>query len=133
MAKKRIEIQLEDVQRLAALQCSEGEAAAFFRITKPKFLKIMADFPDVREAWEAGRELGRTSLRRKQFRLASTSASMAIHLGKNMLNQRDAVTHEHTGKDGGPIQSMDLSKLDHDARNQLRELLKRASRSESNS
>jgi hypothetical protein len=132
---KQINIDLDDVRRLAALQCTEAEAGAFFKITGKKFKKIMADFEEVQDAWEEGKSLGKTSLRRKQFRLASTSASMAIHLGKNMLDQRDVSTTELTGRGGGAIEvmDMDLGKLDGDARKQLRELLLRASRSTSNS
>lgn len=127
---KTIEIELDDVRRLAALQCTLGEAAAFFRITAKKFKQIMSDFPEVAEAWEEGRNMGKTSLRRRQFRLASISAPMAIHLGKNYLDQREISTTELTGKDGAPLQSMDmdLTKLDGNARQQLRELLLRASR-----
>lgn len=131
MAKRRVEIDLDDVVRLGALQCTLAEAAAFFKISGPRLTKIMNKFPEVKEAWENGREQGKTSLRRKQYRLASTSASMAIHLGKNYLNQKDAASLEVTGKDGGPVQTMDLSKLDQNERNKLRELLLRARRSES--
>lgn len=131
MAKRRIEINLDDVTRLAALQCSEAEAAAFFHCSVKKFKEILGTFEDVKQAWDEGREAGKTSLRRKQFRLASTSASMAIHLGKNILGQKDAVSMEHTGRNGGPIENIDLTKLDQDGRDKLRELLIRASQSSS--
>lgn len=129
--KKRIVIDLDDVTRLGRLQCTESEAAAFFKIGVNKFKKILNDFPDVKEAWDRGQSMGKTSLRRKQMALASSSASMAIHLGKNMLNQRESVTHEHTGQGGGPIQTFDLASLSTDDRSKLRELLLRAARSES--
>lgn len=129
--KKRIvEINLDDIARLGALQCTKTELAAFLGISMQRLNKIFEKFPEVVAAWESGREQGKTSLRRKQYRLAATSASMAIHLGKNYLNQKDAQTLEHTGKDGGPIQTMDLSKLDQNERDKLRELLLRAKRSE---
>lgn len=129
--KKRIVIELDDVERLARLQCTESEAAAFFKVGVNKFKKILNDFQDVKDAWDRGQAKGKTSLRRKQFALASSSASMAIHLGKNMLNQRESVTHEHTGAAGGPIQTLDLASLSPDDRSKLRELLLRAARSES--
>lgn len=123
MAKRTIHIELTKVRELAALQCSEKEAASFFGISKTKFKKILDTMPDVLEAWEQGKDSGKISLRRKQFRLASLNATMAIHLGKNMLDQKDAVSHEHTGKDGGPIESVDLTKLDQNERNKLRDIL----------
>lgn len=130
---KSLHIELEDVRKLGALQCSEKEAAAFFGCTVTRFKKILEDMPEVFEAWEAGREGGKISLRRKQFRLASTSATMAIHLGKNLLGQKDIVVNEHTGKDGGPIQNLDLNQLNQDERNKLRSILQRARRPESGS
>lgn len=131
--KKKIFIDLEDVYRLARLQCTIPEAAAFFRTSGPKFKRILDKFEDVREAWVRGQESGKTSLRRKQMALASSSASMAIHLGKNMLNQRESVIHEHTGANGGPIETLDLASLNTDDRNKLRELLLRAKRSQPDS
>lgn len=38
---------------------------------------------------------GKKSLRRKQFELADTNATMAIWLGKNILGQRDEVQIDH--------------------------------------
>src|SRR5690606_33944194 len=106
MAKRIININLPDVERLDGLQCTLYEAAAFFNIPGSKFSQIMKKFPEVQEAWDRGREAGKTSLRRKQWRLAGSSASMAIHLGKNILSQKDAVSHEHSGPEGGPIQTL---------------------------
>lgn len=123
MAKKIINIDLEDVRRLAAMQCDDGEAAAFFRISRKKWKDILNSHEEVKFEWESGRSLGKTSLRRKQFRLASTSASMAIHLGKNVLGQADIVKTEHTGPNGGPMQVIDPSKLTSDERIRLREIL----------
>lgn len=128
MAKKRTIIRIEDIERLSALQCSEREAAGFFGISLKAFKKLIDEDTDVRDAWENGRESGKVALRRKQYKLASTSASMAIHLGKSWLGQKDSISLEHTGKDGGPIESMDLTQLDSNDRKQLRELLIKSSR-----
>lgn len=131
--KKKIFIDLEDVYRLARLQCTVSEAGAFFKVSGAKFKQILGKFEEINEAWIRGQESGKTSLRRKQMMLANSSASMAIHLGKNMLNQRESVTHEHTGRDGGPIETLDLASLNTDDRNKLRELLLRAKRSQPDS
>lgn len=42
---------------------------------------------------------GKKSLRRKQFELADTNATMAIWLGKNILGQRDEVAIDHGGNE----------------------------------
>lgn len=130
---KSLHIDLEDIRRLGALQCTEKEAASFFGISKKRFLKIIEDMPEVREEWERGQDSGKISLRRKQFRLAGISSAMAIHLGKNLLNQKDVIHNEVTGKNGGPIESLDLTKLDQNERDKLRSLINRSSKSETNS
>lgn len=51
-----------------------------------------------------GRELCNGSLRRKQYeRAMAGSDKMLIHLGKNRLGQKDAIEHEYTGPNGGPV------------------------------
>ena len=46
------------------------------------------------EVFKQKRELGKMSLRRKQWKLADKSAPMAIFLGKQYLGQRDAIEIE---------------------------------------
>lgn len=41
------------------------------------------------EAWEFGKETGKASLRRNQYKMAETNPTMAIWLGKQMLDQSD--------------------------------------------
>ncbi|TIQ06757.1 MAG: hypothetical protein E5X57_24210 [Mesorhizobium sp.] len=49
----------------------------------------MQRHPEIGEALEVGKEQGKVSLRRTQFRLAAKNAGMAIFLGKNILDQTD--------------------------------------------
>lgn len=111
------------------LQATQAEAASYFKITPTAFRKLLEENPKVRRAWEEGQQNGRLSLRRKQLRLASTNAAMAIHLGKHYLEQEEKVKTELTGKDGGPLEVLDYSLLSTDERKKLRELLERASKS----
>ena len=46
------------------------------------------------EAFKKYSDKGKMSLRRTQFKLAERSASMAIWLGKQMLDQEDRITVE---------------------------------------
>lgn len=110
---------------MASIQCTEAEAAAFFEMTTAAFRKTIATYPAAREAWIGGREMGKVSLRRKQFNLASTSAAMAKFLGQQYLGQRDVQSHEHSGPAGGPI-DFQPEKLSKDERAGLRQLLERA-------
>ena len=65
---------------------------------------------------------GVVSLRRKQYEIAMTgNPTMLIWLGKQYLGQRDRQAHELTGKDGGPIETADKTKLtDEQLNNELR-------------
>lgn len=98
-----ITVTTEMLRRLGMLLCTQKEAAAFLGLTFMQFRRMLRKSPEARQAWDNGLEGGKVSLRRKQMRLASSSAAMAIFLGKNYLGQRDAVSNELTGKDGEPM------------------------------
>jgi len=131
MARTEKDISLKDVRKLARLQCTRLEAAAFLGIRKQTFDRLIREDERVRDAWEQGKQLGKISLRRKQFKLADDSAPMAIFLGKQYLDQREIVTQEHSGRDGGPIE-FDASELSQEERDQMRALVKRGVKSEEN-
>ena len=61
--------------------------------------------PASREAWLAAKDEGKASLRRIQMQLATKNAAMAIFLGKNLLGQSDKHEMEHSGPQGGAIQT----------------------------
>jgi len=105
------------------LQCTHSEAASFLGIPVSRFRRLLQKDERVKKAWEEGIEAGKLSLRRKQLRLATTNAQMAIHLGKQYLGQTDQKQLELTGKNGGPIEGVDLTKLSPDERKQLRSLI----------
>lgn len=105
-------INVEEIRRLSAIQCTMAEAAAFFQLSKSTFRRILATNPKAKRAWEQGRGQGRISLRRKQFALAGVNATMAVHLGKQYLGQADVSKHEITGKDGGPVDVTESTRLD---------------------
>lgn len=83
MARPRKKIDPILVARLAALQCTYEEIAAVAECSpdtiKRRFASVVAK----------GREKGKTSLRRAQFKLAAKSATMGIWLGKQWLGQRE--------------------------------------------
>lgn len=126
--KPKIRVKVSDVERLAKLQCTPREVAAFLGIRVGTFRKLLEEDPDIKRGWERGKQMGLISLRRKQMRLAGSNATMGVFLGKNYLGQKDTVTNEHTGPDGGPME-LDLGKLPKSERDDLRQLLTRATRS----
>lgn len=127
MAKQRRKIvKISEIRALSGLQCSEAETAAALGVTTTAFREMIRIDAKARDAWEAGRELGRVSIRRKQFALADRHPQMAIFLGKQYLGQNDVQVVEHSGRDGGPIKTLDLGKLDAGERSKLREVLTKA-------
>ena len=92
MAKPGVlaDINEAELEKLAMLQCTDEEIAAWFGVTTrtierrrrdPKFVALM----------ERGRNKGKISLRRQQMKLVEQgSSSMAIFLGKNYLGQSDS-------------------------------------------
>jgi uncharacterized protein YjhX (UPF0386 family) len=111
----KINIRTKDIEKVARLQCTPREAAAFLGIRLHQFKSLLAKDEGVQRAWERGQMMGRVSLRRKQFRLAGSNASMAQFLGKQILGQRDIVTQEHTGDVGLEIDASKLSQKERDA------------------
>ena len=97
VGRKRLNIDLVELEKLAGLQCTQKDVAAWFGCSPETIKHRLHDLPEYREAWEAGLGKGRVSIRRKQMRLADTNAAMAIFLGKQYLGQKDATEVEHSG------------------------------------
>src|SRR5262245_33874224 len=73
---------------LAQIQCTVKEAAAVFHVSAPTFIAFLdRNKGAMRQVWEEGKEQGKVSLRRTQWRLAQSNVPMAIFLGKNYLGQ----------------------------------------------
>jgi hypothetical protein len=87
--RPRAEVDLEQLERLCELQCTQAEVASFFRVSVST-VKRPAAAPELRGIIDRGAALGRVSLRRQQFKLLQEgSDTMAIWLGKQYLSQRD--------------------------------------------
>lgn len=96
------EEQLKMVDGMAEIQCTDEEIAALLDVSVEWVAKKKASDPDFYRRIEKGRERGKESLRRKQYKLAERGhPTMLIWLGKQVLGQRER--HEHAGPDGGPI------------------------------
>lgn len=80
---------LKIVLGLGKIQATTRECAAVLGVSHQTMIASMQRHPEIGEALEQGKEQGKTSLRRTQFRLAEKNAGMAIFLGKNYLDQTD--------------------------------------------
>lgn len=83
--RPRTEIDLDLAYRLGMNQCTLSECSAWLGVN----LSTLSMRDDFLEAYKKGQEKGKMSLRRYQWDLAKTNATMAIWLGKQYLGQRD--------------------------------------------
>lgn len=109
--RPRIELNPEELRRLAVLHCTQQEVAAYFCVSLSHVEKRLHDEPEMRLAWDEGRALGAISLRRQQTALAEKgNATMLIWLGKQLLGQRDNLDLKHAGiGPNGEIELTDTS------------------------
>ncbi len=133
MAKRRNkkQVRISELKSLMELHPSHEEIAAYFGISVSSWKRLLEKDEIIRTTYETGQGLGKISLRRKQHALASHNASMAIHLGKQILGQEEKSAVEVSGPGGKPIQSettveYDFSKLSDAERTALRESLEKA-------
>ena len=94
---KTAKIDLEELEKLSSLQCTDMELASWFRVSVRTIERRRreAKFGD---AMERGKARGRMSIRRAQFRmLDSGNPAIAIFLGKNYLGQTDYITPAANG------------------------------------
>jgi hypothetical protein len=129
MPRPKAKIDLAELEKLCAMQCTDEEIAAFFGVstrTVERRRKVER-FSDV---MEQARAKGRVSVRRNLFRLASNgNVAAAIFLAKNLLGYRDVVANEHSGPDGRPISidsRPDLSHLSDEDLEQLQSFADKA-------
>jgi len=94
---------LKTLRSLGQIHCTTKEAAAVLGVSEPTFIAFLKRHKKAREEFENGKENGKASLRRMQFRSAENgNTTMQIWLGKQYLEQKEK--HEHGGDpNGAPI------------------------------
>ena len=101
------------VQALGRLQCTNEEIASCLGTTDTTLLNAQNKEVFLR-ALEKGKAEGRMSLRRIQMKLAETSATMAIFLGKQILGQRENVEPQRLVLENDNVKAV-LTELKKDA------------------
>ena len=126
--RQPVEIDLIELEKLSSLHCTNEELADWFGVST-RTIETRRKRPEFAEAMQRGRSKGRISVRRAQMKmLDSGNSTMGVWLGKQLLGQRDAITSEHVGAGGGPIQvatKPDLSRLTDEELRQLRKLARK--------
>jgi hypothetical protein len=96
VAKRGTKAQIDpnELERLAALHCTDEEIAAWFGIST-RTVERHRKNPTFAETIARGRAKGKISLRRTQMRLAEQgNPALAIWLGKQLLGQVDHIAHD---------------------------------------
>lgn len=88
------EIDYTTVEKLANIQCTQEEISSFLGISSRTLLRD----EKFKELFSKGRENGKMSLRRIQWKHAEKSVPMAIWLGKQYLGQKDVIEASTTGE-----------------------------------
>lgn len=94
MGRPRIELsdkEWEQLEELCRIQCTAEEVCGVLQISQDTLGRRIKEKYGITfaEYFKRFAEYGKSSLRRAQFRLAETSATMAIWLGKQYLGQKD--------------------------------------------
>ena len=83
------EIDLEELEKLCSLQCTDEELAAWFKVSV-RTIERRRKEPQFGDVMERGKARGRMSIRRAQMRmLEAGNPAIAIWLGKNYLGQTE--------------------------------------------
>ena len=124
--RKPVQIDLTELEKLCSLHCTDQELADWFGVST-RTIETRRKRPEFAQAMQRGRSKGRISVRRAQMKmLDSGNGTMGVWLGKQFLGQRDVLTNQHVGNDGGPIQvacKPDFSGLTDDELELLRNLM----------
>ena len=90
-------IDLVELERLSAMQCTDEEVGAWFGVTT-RTIERRRKNAKFAEVMNRGRAKGRISVRRAQLKLLEAgNATMGVWLGKNILGQVDEIRHELFG------------------------------------
>lgn len=90
MGRPRKEVDENLVLELASIDCTEPEIAAVLGMSFRTWERRVAENPELKELVLQGRENGKASLRRLQWKTAQEgNATMQIWLGKQRLGQQD--------------------------------------------
>jgi hypothetical protein len=93
-------IDLAELERLSAMQCTDEEVAAWFGVTT-RTIERRRKNAKFAETMNRGKAKGRISVRRMQMKLLEQgNATMGVWLGKNILGQVDEIRHDINGSMG---------------------------------
>jgi len=103
MGRPKIEVNIKELIKLCAMQCTEQEIADWFHCSVDTIDRRIKEESNETFAvfFAKHRVEGKIALRRNMFNLAAKHPSMAIFMAKNWLGMKE--TQEITGAEGEPI------------------------------
>lgn len=129
--RKPVKIDLEQVEKLCGLQCTDEELASFFGVSVSTIERRKRQ-PVFATAMLRGKAKGKLSLRRSLWALAAKGNPAGnIFLAKNLLGYKDYFANELSGPNGGAIQigpAPELGELTDEEIKQLAILVSKAER-----
>lgn len=111
VGRPKFQIDYEAVQKLSSMMCTQEEIASFLGCD----VRTLQRDEEFCRVYKDGREKGKMSLRRMQWKLAEKNTSMAIFLGKQYLGQRDNIEIDNS-KELTKVEQL-LSKIEKEAAN----------------
>lgn len=79
----------EELQKLGVIRCTTKECAAFLGIVETTLFALFERYPQTKDAYESGKELGKISQRRDLLALGKTNGAVAIFNAMNELGMKD--------------------------------------------
>lgn len=126
MSRAPADIDLKHFETMCQYQFTVEEMAAALKISKRTLLRKIKVDP-YKTLWDDGAANGRQLVKRRGFVLMEMDNSAGvqawIHQTKMVLGWNDKQNLELTGKNGGPIQTFDYSKLTDEQLTQLEPIL----------
>src|SRR5215467_16294527 len=124
--RKRTEFNLVELEKLAAMQATDEEIAAWFDVSQKTVQRRKKSSAEFRETLQKGRAKGRISVRRNLFELSNHNVAASIFLAKNLLGYKNVV--ECIREDGTPIgiERVNIKRLTDEELAEYERLLKKA-------
>ncbi len=113
--QKQETINKDTFEELCKILCTEKEILGILNITD-KTLNSWCNNTygcNFSEIYKKLSEFGKASLRRAQFRIAQTNASMAIWLGKQYLNQKEFANDNLSELEDDPLTKSIKESIEH--------------------
>lgn len=99
-----IEFDYDQIRKLARFMFTDEELAVALGCTRKTIQRRRQDDPEFVQAIQEGHADGKKSLRAAQLSAAMKgNTTMLVWLGKQYLGQKETITNEHTGANGGAI------------------------------